>query len=339
MYILCNLAVANLFFIITAIQFWASDYLRLVLKIDDTPVFISFAVCCITGPTAGVLFGGFVVHKIGGYESKYSLLVCLIFSILASACALPIVLFDTLIYFDINLWLLLFFGGGILPTLTGIYFIYLGLIISSLPNDLKAIGNSVTSVISSLLGYLPAPFLYGYLFTIFEAKGSPRAALFIIMCYSATGVIFITFATIIRIKNYKVKDNVLLTQFIERNRSRSDISSVTRISAMLAGKFLDSNTLERIEDNEKERDISNDNHDNNSDSDCNKSDSNEAEVQENNQRISLSKFFIKEPNKIDEVEEDSDSQKRNRNNSHSYTNVPKNEVFHVDDEYKDLKIV
>jgi hypothetical protein len=118
-FILCNFAVASLFFIITAIQFWASDYLRLVLKIEDNIVFISFSVCCITGPTTGVLFGGLTVHKIGGYESKYTLLICLLFAILASAAAIPIVFYDSVIFFDINLWLVLFFGGCLLPALTG----------------------------------------------------------------------------------------------------------------------------------------------------------------------------------------------------------------------------
>ena len=126
------------------------------------------------------------------------------------------------------------------------------MIICTLPHDLKAIGNSITSFVSSLLGYLPAPFLYGYLYGVFEQKGEPRVALFITMCYSFAGVIFISLACIFRMRNFVSKDSLI--EYIEkRDRGKSDLSYVAGISAMMHGQFIDVQSLERFDEKEKER--------------------------------------------------------------------------------------
>ena len=52
-------------------------------------------------------------------------------------------------------WLELFFGAAIVPTLQG-------LMISSIPTELRALGNSFAQLVMNLLGNLPAPLLYGY---------------------------------------------------------------------------------------------------------------------------------------------------------------------------------
>jgi hypothetical protein len=53
----CVFSLSSLFFVLTGIQFWISDYLRTVLDIPQQEVFVAFAVVSITGPTLGVLIG------------------------------------------------------------------------------------------------------------------------------------------------------------------------------------------------------------------------------------------------------------------------------------------
>lgn len=55
----------------------------------------------------------------------------------------------------IMLWLVLFFGGAMMPGLTGIMMV-------SVPPYLRAFGNSNGEIIKNILGYLPAPFMYGW---------------------------------------------------------------------------------------------------------------------------------------------------------------------------------
>ena len=110
-FLLCALALSNLFFIITAIQYWASGYEKQVLGVaDENKIFISFAVVCITSPTLGLIFGGVVSAKTGGYESKHSILVCFIFGLLAGIAAIPVPITNEIFYFTLYLWLVLFFG-------------------------------------------------------------------------------------------------------------------------------------------------------------------------------------------------------------------------------------
>lgn len=54
----------------------------------------------------------------------------------------------------ILIWLLLFFGGFIVPPLTGV-------VINSVPPMQKTSANSIANLLQNLLGYLPAPGLYG----------------------------------------------------------------------------------------------------------------------------------------------------------------------------------
>ena len=70
----------------------------------------------------------------------------------------------TIIPFIIFTWIALLFGGAIMPTLTGI-------VITSLPQHLRASGNSLQLFIGTLFGYLPAPYIYGALEDLFNDGG------------------------------------------------------------------------------------------------------------------------------------------------------------------------
>lgn len=51
------LSLSSLFFVITGIQFWISDYFRIILKIDQQTVFLAYSIAALTAPTIGVLLG------------------------------------------------------------------------------------------------------------------------------------------------------------------------------------------------------------------------------------------------------------------------------------------
>jgi len=108
-----------LFYIVTVIQFWISNYLKDVLHIEDKEIFISFVITCVTSPTLGIIIGGLIVQKAGGYESKHSIMFVFIFSLISTAIGIFITQFNDLLSFSIMLWLFLFFGGGLVPNLVG----------------------------------------------------------------------------------------------------------------------------------------------------------------------------------------------------------------------------
>jgi len=114
------MALAILYFIITAIQFWGSDYLKTVLYTPDNQISIAFSFTCISAPTLGIILGGITLDKVGGPETFKSIIIGLFYSLAALVCALPIPIANNVFYFTGILWLVLFFGGAMVPILTGI---------------------------------------------------------------------------------------------------------------------------------------------------------------------------------------------------------------------------
>ena len=71
------------------------------------------------GPTLGVFFGGWVVDLSGGYRGAHQRVValelCTIFGGLACIFSLPITFLDDIFTVVALLWVVLFFGGSLLP--------------------------------------------------------------------------------------------------------------------------------------------------------------------------------------------------------------------------------
>ena len=84
------------------------------------------------------------------------------------------------------MWLVLFFGGGIVPILTSI-------IINSVPGEHSGSANSISNLLTNLLGYLPAPYIYGILSDIYGDLGV--MGMKVTMWISIAGMIFQILAT------------------------------------------------------------------------------------------------------------------------------------------------
>ena len=117
---LLTFAGSVLFFVVTALQFWISDYLRKVMFVPDNLIFASFVVTCVTAPTIGIVLGGWIVQKFGGYHGKHSLTFVFGFACVSTIISLFITRLDKLEAFAPCLWLFFFFGGGLVPNLVGI---------------------------------------------------------------------------------------------------------------------------------------------------------------------------------------------------------------------------
>lgn len=166
--------------------------MQIVLLMDPKKVFITFAVVCITAPVLGVLVGGYLIQKLGGYTDNRALDACFYISILAALSGIFLPLIDFIPLFVLLIWLLLFFGGSIVPGLTGI-------LISSVPNKTKEVANSITHLCYNLLGYLPSPVLYG-LICKYTGGAQSRFGLAFILCWSVFGVGYLHLARMQRKK-------------------------------------------------------------------------------------------------------------------------------------------
>eukprot|EP00949_MAST-11_sp_MAST-11-sp1_P001478 g1478.t1 len=159
-YMFLVFALCGLYFVVTGIQFWATDYMVSELGVDLFVCQVAFVLVSLTGPLLGVFFGGWLVDKMGGYKDSsgkamiLTLRTCNLFGIGAVISAIPAALVPNFIVAMIFVWFVLFFGAALLPALNGV-------MISVVPEDARSIASSFTMFTYSIFGYALAPILCG----------------------------------------------------------------------------------------------------------------------------------------------------------------------------------
>ena len=185
LYVLLTLALCFLYFVVTGIQFWITDYLHEVVGEPKEKVLTAFAITSCTGPALGVVFGGWLVDRMGGYKDESgeavctALKVCAWFCIGAFAAAVPAALIEHFsapptvvprtsdlelrrrsllcfcaVWCVVSIWFVLFFGGALLPSATGVC-------MNAVDPSLRSMASSYSMFAYNLLGYACAPFICG----------------------------------------------------------------------------------------------------------------------------------------------------------------------------------
>lgn len=165
LYLCTVLLLTSIYFILTGIQFWGPDYGINVLNRESTETIQVYSIVTITAPTLGVIFGGTLSHKFGGYTGSNAITLLCTLGTLATAFALssPYIGWPG---FVVQLWFVLFFGAGLMPTLTGI-------MLRCVDEDLKPWASAFSGFLCNLLGYLPSPFIYGLVCQYTGGEKSP----------------------------------------------------------------------------------------------------------------------------------------------------------------------
>jgi MFS transporter, Spinster family, sphingosine-1-phosphate transporter len=185
-----------LYYIVTGIQYWVTDYLVTDLSYPEAKVQITFGIVSITGPVLGIIIGGNVSAALGGIHEKKTLYVALFVSLLALMAGVPVPFLTNFWGIIALLWLLLFFGGSLMPWLTGV-------LLATVPKDQIATANSIANLGYNLIGYLPAPVVYGCIYDA-GTGGNARVAMASLMFTTAIPVLVLCIASY-----YLVRDNVL----------------------------------------------------------------------------------------------------------------------------------
>ena len=63
--------------------------MQAILNTTATAAYIGFIAIAVTGPIIGVIIGGFVFSRIGGYTNPKSLPVALLATMFAASCGIP----------------------------------------------------------------------------------------------------------------------------------------------------------------------------------------------------------------------------------------------------------
>ena len=195
---LCN-SVA--FFGIGVVQFYGDKYMNKVLGIDGGTRFILFALLCLFGPTSGMVFGGIICSKLGGYVKRKSMTFVIISMAIASAISMTIACHKISAIFIIAGWTYLFGIGAVIPPISGI-------IISCLDNNLRGDGFSICNCLNNLIGSFPSSYVFSLLVDAFEEKPEGdryRYAWMITMGYNFIGLLYVIIAGIFR---YRIKGDL-----------------------------------------------------------------------------------------------------------------------------------
>ena len=88
------------------------------------------------------------------YTHPNAIKITTTYGLLASVFGIPFPFISNYYIAIILLWLVLFFGGALMPCIIGI-------MISSVPKYLRTFANSSAQTFQNLFGYAPAPLLYG----------------------------------------------------------------------------------------------------------------------------------------------------------------------------------
>ena len=191
------LARASLVFPLTIIQTWIIDYFENALKITDKKIrLISTGIITSTGPTLGILMGGFLLQKVGGYENKKASLISVILFSLSLIGCIFFPFCNNIITLSISLWIGFFFGSSLFPILIGI-------ILSCNENEFKASANSMTTFISNVIGHMPAPYIYGVINNKY-GKDYPKFAMKCTVFSMFFCLIFLIFGMVFK---YSVNDD------------------------------------------------------------------------------------------------------------------------------------
>ena len=213
-YLLCVIAMTNMMFILTAQQYWASDYMIVVLGGEREHVYILFVIAILSAPCFGAVTGGIITTKLGGYTSKRALLICFVmFCFLIIAC-LPMSFVDSEYLFVAFVWCIIFTQGFIEPVFTGI-------LLNTVAAPERSTASSLSIFIEMVFGLLPAPYAYGLISRLtkdidVDGDNISRWGMRVVSLSSVIGGLSLMLALILRSRSYKqsvsrFKSSMMLT--------------------------------------------------------------------------------------------------------------------------------
>ena len=229
LYITITLGMTSLYFIVTGIQFWITKYLVEILYTDPLAVNMIFSIISITAPLFGVLCGGTISDRYGGYKGKNekkAIEMCVLFGLVSFVFAFPLGFLFQIVYLSILLWTFLFFGAAMIPIGTGV-------MISCVPKDCQATSSSISQLIFNLFGYFSSPMITGFIMDRFEDK--KRGFIWgmrVVFWWVIVALLFFISSYFISKENYKknkLTEESDKSSMIERNSMRENISNFMKL--------------------------------------------------------------------------------------------------------------
>ena len=217
LFILMSIGNTVAIFGVRVIQFYADKYMEVVLGVDKNAKFIYFIVLCITGPILGILIVGIIMQKIGGYGSRNGMIFIIILNAVASIVSM---IFPATLNTFISLasaWIYLFCLAAVSP-LQG------GVIIASLPKELKGNGYAINIFFLNGIGSFPSSYVFALICDFIrdnydKSNMRYKTTMRIVMLYNFFGLLMVIFAGIVR---FRIKGEFGLQQNEEEKEEKKE---------------------------------------------------------------------------------------------------------------------
>ena len=241
LFILINITLCSIYAIVAAIQFWINDYLQFGLQIEDAKTrFIMFGSVIVTSPPLGMVIGGIILSKVGGYESEKAIYIPLISSLIVSIFANLAPLSTNAYIFLPLFWVYFFSGSTIIPAANGISLV-------SVEKKYAGAASSISILLYNVLGRFPGPNLYAFFKSLVDDDTS-RTPMWLLLNVSVIGFLAVLIALKFNKKKFKkLKEELLKKEKEEQeniNIDNNNNNEIEEVETLFVGGL----------DNEKEDD-------------------------------------------------------------------------------------
>mmetsp|Transcript_73821 Transcript_73821/g.161506 ORF Transcript_73821/g.161506 Transcript_73821/m.161506 type:complete len:611 (+) Transcript_73821:624-2456(+) len=196
LYVTTLFAICSLYFVVTAIQYWASEFFIKAYMRPEGEVTTVFVIVSATAPILGVVVGSSITDRLGGTGSPEQVAkicrVTFIWAVIASVAGgfaglVPVVQpgedsTDCTIRFYlcvVGIWVQLFFGGAMLPSISGIS-------LESISVKNRAMGSSLSMLFQNIFGFCLGVYIPG---AISSHEGDMVLAMQFSLCWALWGCI------------------------------------------------------------------------------------------------------------------------------------------------------
>lgn len=192
-YMICVFSLSSLYFVATGLQNFVTQYLYgEPFNATKVGVTVGFSIAVVTAPVLGVIAGGLILDRLGGYQDN--LLTTTIFIIAwgigAVFFSIVCIFMTTTATFLSVMSLVLFCGGAIIPSASG-------LTISLLPDRLRSVGAAFAQTLYNLLGNFSGPLVCGF---VAEQTGKLSYGIMTLLLCSFFGVLPMFFVLYVAVR-------------------------------------------------------------------------------------------------------------------------------------------
>ena len=244
LFILINVLLFAIYAIVAAIQFWINDYLQYGLRIENPQTrLLMFGSCIITSPPLGMIIGGVILSKIGGYESERAIYIPLFASLVVTIFANLAPLSDNAYIFLPLFWIYFFAGSAIIPVANGILLV-------SVDKQYTGAASSISILLYNVLGRFPGPNLYAFFKSLINDDYS-RKPMWMLLNVSVVGFL----AVLIALKFNKKKFQKLREELLKKEQEKNNEKNVNNNDIDNEGEKLIVNSGEKENENNNNENI------------------------------------------------------------------------------------